>query len=67
MNLIQKIAVLTQLPPELVTKELYRVADKKGLDIPTMDMEDLRMLLADYVQEVLEGLTDEAEIKASLM
>ena len=59
MDLIQQIAVLTQLPPEIVTKELYRVAQEKGFDVKNINMDDLRAIMSSYVEEVLVSFNED--------
>tara|TARA_B100001248_G_C27398872_1_gene468103 strand:- start:2151 stop:2351 length:201 start_codon:yes stop_codon:yes gene_type:complete len=65
MDLIQQIAVLTQLPPEMVSKELYRIAKNKGYDVDTLDMNSLRNILSTYVEEVLGNFNEESTGEAS--
>jgi hypothetical protein len=65
VDLIQQIAVLTQLPPEMVTKELYRIAKTKGYDVENLDMDHLRSILSAYVEEVLSNINEDMTAKAS--
>lgn len=52
-QLITQLSDLTGLPPEMVQKELRRLLAKSGLDAQALTLEDVRELLAVYLQDVL--------------
>ncbi len=70
-DLFGKVTDATGLPKELVSDELERLLCKAGIKPGEMTLEDLRSVLAEYVQDVLleakEKLAEpasEAESKA---
>jgi hypothetical protein len=58
-NLLKDVAVATGLPQEMVSEELCRLISKAGLDPADLTLEDLRQVLAEYVQEVLMAAQQE--------
>lgn len=52
-QLLVKVAAATGLPEEMVTRELGELIKKAGVDPARLTLEDLRMILAEYVQDVL--------------
>ena len=57
-DLITQIAVATGLPPELVRGELARLFEASGLKADSASLEDVRSVLAEYVQDVLVDAKD---------
>ena len=51
--LLNEIIELTGLPKELVTQELLDLLDKKGIDTSSLNLENLRLVLVDYLQDVI--------------
>lgn len=58
-TLITDIAEATGLPQNLMTDELGRLISAAGIDSGEVTLEDLRSILADYLQEVLLAARDE--------
>jgi hypothetical protein len=52
-KLLADVASATGLPEDLVTVELNRLVAKAGKKPEDMTLEDLRLILAEYVQDVL--------------
>ncbi len=52
-QLLIDVATATGLPEELVTRELGKLIKKAGLDPARLTLEELRQVLAEYVQDVL--------------
>ena len=52
-NLIDDVADATGLPPELINKELCALLEKAGVHPTQTTLEDLRAILAEYVQDIL--------------
>jgi hypothetical protein len=57
-DLISQIAIATGLPPELVQGELARLLEAAGLHPNAATLEDVRAVLAEYVQDVLVDAKD---------
>ena len=53
MNLVDQITKAIDLPDDLISEELDEIITKAGLDPKKITLEDLRHVLADYLQEVL--------------
>jgi hypothetical protein len=52
-NLIGDVADATGLPSELISKELCTLLEKAGIHPTQTTLEDLRAILAEYVQDIL--------------
>jgi pantothenate kinase-related protein Tda10 len=67
---VQKIAEATGLPHDLISQEIVRLLEKKGLSVETAAIDDLRLVFSEYLREVIlaakdefaEGVTIEEEI-----
>jgi hypothetical protein len=53
IRLITEIAANTGLPEATMTKELGRLIEDAGLDSKIVSLDELRRVLADYVQDIL--------------
>ena len=58
-KLLSEISEATGLPENLVSDELNRLVSQAGKDTSDTTLDDLRVILADYVQEVLIKAKDE--------
>ena len=58
-RLLTDLAHATGLPSNLVTDELGRLLQNAGLEKAEITLDDLRAILADYMQEVLLAARDE--------
>lgn len=52
-NLIENLALLTGLPYESVSRELIRLVESHGKCPNQLSLEETRMILAEYLQDVL--------------
>lgn len=52
-GLLSILIEATGLPPESVERELTRILSKRGLSAETVTLEDLREVLASYLQDAL--------------
>lgn len=52
-KLLSDVVTATGLPEDLVSAELNRLVEKAGKNPNDLSIEDLRMILAEYVQDVL--------------
>jgi hypothetical protein len=72
-ELFKKVTDATGLPSELVSNELSQVLSGKGISKDDMTLDDLRLVMADYLREVIlhakdkfeEGVFIEEEIDAA--
>ncbi len=60
-TLLQQIIDLTGLPKEVLTKEFLALLEKKGLPSQTLTLEHVRVILAEYLQDVLLNARKEFE------
>ncbi|MCB0364196.1 MAG: hypothetical protein H6624_13850 [Bdellovibrionaceae bacterium] len=52
-ELLNVVAEATGLPQSLIVNEIHRLAVKSGMSVETLTLDDLRDLLAEYLQDVL--------------
>lgn len=52
-SLIDQIIDLTGLPKESVTKEFLSLLEKKGISTQNLTLEHVRIVLSEYLQDVL--------------
>jgi hypothetical protein len=57
--LLADVTGSTGLPEELVTKELTRLISNAGLSRDAVTLDDLREILADYLQDIMLELAEE--------
>lgn len=53
LGLLRALIEATGLPSEAVEREMQRLLDSKGLSPEQITLEDIRELLASYLQDVL--------------
>jgi hypothetical protein len=58
-TLIDELKTSTGLPAELVGAELERLMQAAGLNSASMTLDDLRLILADYLQDVFVECKDD--------
>lgn len=58
-ELFGQVTVATGLPADLVSDELERLLGKAGIKREDLTLEDLRQILAEYVQDVLLAAKEE--------
>lgn len=52
-KLLDQLATLTGLPGTSVNKELLKIIEQNGKDPDTLTLQDVRVILAEYLQDVL--------------
>ena len=52
-NLFEKIVKSTGLPEELVTQDFLKKISDKGFEKSTLTLDQIRDVLADYLQDVI--------------
>ncbi len=52
-QLLNDLATATGLPENLITDELGELISRAGLDSQTLTLDDLRGVLAEYLQDIL--------------
>lgn len=62
-ELIRSLVEATGLPKEPIETELMRLTAKNGFRPEDLEMEELRILLADYLQDVLIDLKTHLKTK----
>lgn len=58
LGLINVLIEATGLPPEAVERELKKVLLRKGVSMDSLTLDDVREVLASYLQEVLVEAKD---------
>lgn len=64
-QLFGQVTTATGLPPELIADELQKLINAAGVEKSEMTLEDLRRILAEYVQDVLLSVKEELAAKES--
>ena len=52
-QLFKDVTEATGLPSELITKELSQLVSNKGIQNDNLTLEELRLVMADYLREVI--------------
>jgi hypothetical protein len=60
-ELITSLAVATGLPQEMISKEIIQLIEKSGKKPEEVSLEDLRRIVADYLQDTLLALKESIE------
>jgi len=60
-KLIENLSILTGLPYEAVSRELIRLVQAQGKNPDSLTLDDTRVLLAEYLQDVLVSAKQEYE------
>lgn len=55
IELIETLIQATGLPPSLIEKELFTLLDKENLAAQTLEMDQLRAVLAKYLRSVIHS------------
>ena len=58
-ELIDQVVNATGLPAEMVKTELMSSIQKEGKDPETLELDDLRLVLASFLQDVLSDAKEE--------
>jgi hypothetical protein len=53
MELLKLLIASTGLPEDTLEKEVLQIVEKKGLNPEQIQLEDIREIMAEYLQEVL--------------
>lgn len=53
LGLLKVLIEATGLPPEAVERELKKILLKKGISLEALTLDDVREILASYLQDVL--------------
>lgn len=53
MSVFEELIDHTGLPKELISKELTEQLEKKGLSPNSLSLDDLRVVLSEYLQDVI--------------
>jgi hypothetical protein len=61
MDLLREIVLLTGLPEKVVEKDLMKMIAEKGYLAENLTVDQLREILADYMQDALLNLKSEYE------
>jgi hypothetical protein len=52
-ELFKKVTDATGLPSDLITKELTQIVNNKGIQSDDLTLDDLRVVMAEYLREVI--------------
>lgn len=59
MGYLEQIIQLTGLPENIIKQEIFSRAEKLGYSKNDLELDELRHVVADYMQDVLVQLKDE--------
>lgn len=59
-GLAETVVQNTGLPEDMIRKEFHQLLERHGLTPETLTLEDLRMVMADYLQDVLLQMKTES-------
>jgi hypothetical protein len=59
-DLLNQVIKLTGIPSTTIRRELKTILDRKGLDINNLTLDQLRLVVASYLREIMGGLLDRA-------
>jgi hypothetical protein len=60
-QLLGELSEATGLPGELITEELLGLIQRAGKDANSVTLDELRVILADYVQDILVSAKKSAQ------
>ena len=64
-DLFNQMVKLTGIPGEAIRRELTAILEKKNVDLNSLTLEQLRMVVASYLREIMGNLLDRAQAKRS--
>ena len=64
LALISQVSDATELPEEMVQSELIHLIKKAGFSPAHLTMNELRLVLADYLQDVLTEAKEDLALEA---
>ena len=56
--LFNQLVRLTGIPSQAIKRELTTILEKKNIDIKNLTVDQLRIVVASYVREIMGGLID---------
>ncbi len=62
LSLLRLLIEATGLPPESMERELRRVIEENGLDVKTLTLDQVREVMATYLQDVLVEAKDNLRV-----
>ena len=57
-DLFEKVVAMTGIPAESLGRELKAILDRKGLDVDHLTLDQLRVVVASYLREIMGGILD---------
>lgn len=60
-QLLQNVIAETQLPKDIISNELIKLINKSNYNVEDLTMNQLREVLADYLQDVFVELMDHSQ------
>lgn len=65
-DVLKSLIQATGISEELISPELKSLTDRAGLSVENLTIEDLRLILAEYVQEVLLSAKEQFDSQNSV-
>jgi hypothetical protein len=56
--LLDQMIGLTGIPAQVIQKELKAILEAKNIDIQNLTVDQLRLVVASYVRQIMRGLAD---------
>lgn len=60
-QLIEQLVQLTGIPSQIIRKELNVILEKRNYDFGKLTVEQLRVVVAAYLREIMGGMLDSNE------
>lgn len=57
-DLFEQLVGLTGIPSQTIRRELKAILEKKKIDLDNLTLEQLRMVVASYLREIMGNLLD---------
>lgn len=57
-DLFNQVINLTGIPAQTIRKELKTILDRKNIDVNSLTIEQLRVVVASYLREIMGGILD---------
>lgn len=62
-DLFNQVVKLTGIPAKNIREELKLILDRKNIDVKNLTLDQLRMVVASYLREIMGGLLDRTHVK----
>ncbi len=64
-DLLEQVIHLTGIPAQAIQRELKTILEKKNLDIDQLTVDQLRLVVASYLRQIMHGVMDKCGSRKS--